>query len=95
MGALWENFIFMERQKYLSYNNIHGKFYFWRRYSGAEIDLVEQRDGAYHGFEIKWNTKKAKAPLSWLQDYEQSTFEVINKENFMDFVLQLKVLTSW
>src|SRR5690606_22976273 len=73
-GALWENFIFMERQKFLSYNNISCNSYFWRRYSGAEIDLIEQRDGLYHAFEIKWNAKKHKVPDSWINTYPNHTF---------------------
>jgi uncharacterized protein len=87
-GALWENFIFMERQKFLSYNNISCNSYFWRRYSGAEIDLIEQRDGLYHAFEIKWNAKKHKVPDSWVNTYPNHTFSVINSENFMEFVVK-------
>jgi len=87
IGAIWENFIFMERQKYVSYNNIHGKNYFWRRYSGSEIDLIEMRDGMFHAFEIKWNKRKTSAPKSWLLDYPNSTFTEINQDNFTDYVL--------
>lgn len=89
-GAIWENFIFMERQKYLSYNHISCNSYFWRRYSGAEIDLVEQRDGIYHAFEIKWNPKKRKVPDSWVKDYPNHTFDVINSENFVSYVVKPK-----
>ncbi|MFO7810264.1 MAG: ATP-binding protein, partial [Candidatus Delongbacteria bacterium] len=32
IGALWENFIIMERFKCRSYNNIYGSSYFWRTY---------------------------------------------------------------
>jgi len=45
VGALWENFIFCERLKKLSYENIYGYTFFWRTYGGDEIDLVEERDG--------------------------------------------------
>jgi len=86
VGALWENFIFMERQKQLSYKNIHGKSYFWRRYSGAELDIIEQRDGVLHAFEIKWKNRKTSVPSSWLEDYPNSTYQEINRDNFMSFV---------
>jgi hypothetical protein len=88
IGALWENFIFIERQKFLSNHGMHGKSYFWRRYSGAEINLIEQRDGLYHAFEIKWQVKNAKIPASFKQDYQDSTFQVINRENFPSFVMK-------
>jgi hypothetical protein len=67
---------------------MHGKSYFWRRYSGAEINLIEQRDGLYHAFEIKWQVKNAKIPASFKQDYQDSTFQVINRENFPSFVMK-------
>lgn len=86
-GALWENFIFMERQKYLSNNQISCNSYFWRRYSGAEIDLIEQREGKYFAFEFKWKNKKVKAPQSWIEDYPNQEFSAIDTENFMEFVL--------
>ena len=45
-GALWENFIVMERLKKLTYARIMPvSFYFWRTYSGAEIDLIEEVNG--------------------------------------------------
>ena len=41
IGALWENFVFMERMKKHSYEDYYGEHYFWRTYQGQEIDLVE------------------------------------------------------
>jgi uncharacterized protein len=86
-GAIWENFIFIERQKYLSYNEIVVRNYFWRRYSGAEIDLVEQKDGVFNAFEFKWLNKKTKVPKSWTEDYPNYTYNVVDTENFKDFVI--------
>jgi hypothetical protein len=37
--------------------------YFWRTYDQQEIDWIEDREGQLHGYEFKWNPKKApKAP---------------------------------
>ncbi len=86
-GGLWENFFIAERIKYLIYNDIPSINYFWRRYSGAEIDWVEQRDGVYHCLEIKWKKLRKSPPKSWVEGYPSHTYQSVNTENFLDFVL--------
>lgn len=85
-GSLWENFLISERIKSKEYNRIHGQHYFWRSYSGAELDYVEESDGQLSGFEIKWRKTKARPIASWLQSYENSSFKLINRENFLEFI---------
>ncbi|MBN2651325.1 MAG: ATP-binding protein [Spirochaetales bacterium] len=85
-GMLWENFLFVERVKKNTYLRSHATNYFWRTYDGKEIDLVEEKDGHLHGFEFKWGSKKTKPPTLWTNTYADSTYEVISKENFLDFV---------
>lgn len=84
-GQLWENFIVAERLKYLSNNRILANKYFWRTYTGSELDYVEERDGKLIGYEIKWGKKKPKAPKTWIETYDAS-YELINKENYLDFL---------
>ncbi|EKE14968.1 MAG: hypothetical protein ACD_12C00217G0001 [uncultured bacterium] len=87
VGQLWENFIFMERLKKRHYKNIHGNIYFWRTHEGQEIDMVEERDGNYFGFECKWSEKqKIKIPRLWKENYPQAGFKVITPENYLEFV---------
>ncbi|NIM10802.1 MAG: AAA family ATPase [Candidatus Aminicenantes bacterium] len=87
-GALFENFVIMERQKKHEYENFYGSHYFWRTYGGQEIDLVEEIDGKLSGFEIKWSPKKkVKIPGDWAASYEGAGFNVINRENYLDFLL--------
>ena len=62
-GALWENFLIVERMKRLAYTNIHAQAYFWRTYTGAEIDYVEDRGGGLFGYEFKYGIKPANARL--------------------------------
>ena len=85
-GKLWENFIISERKKYLSYIMNLKNSYFWRTYTGAELDYVEEGSGELSGFEIKWSVKKKKAPASWLATYKYATYEEINRMNFIDFI---------
>ena len=51
-GQLWENFLIIERLKTLSYRKRLANRYFWRTYTGAEIDYVEESGGRLHGFEF-------------------------------------------
>ena len=55
VGALWENFLISERRKYLEYHRIFAKTYFWRSYQQQEIDYVEESDGMFSAWEMKWN----------------------------------------
>ncbi|MES2971802.1 MAG: ATP-binding protein [Patescibacteria group bacterium] len=88
IGQLWENFAVVERLKKRSYYGPHANQYFWRTWKGSEIDLVEERDGKYFGYEMKWNTKKAVlAPKEWLANYgDQVEWELITPERFLAFV---------
>lgn len=87
VGQLWENFLYSERLKKRTYGQIHANEYFWRTYDQQEIDLVEERDGSFYGFEFKWSTKKKVSPPSdWAKTYPNSHFQIINPENYLRFV---------
>ena len=85
VGELWENFLFMERLKRQHYKQIHTNNYFWRTYDRKEIDLVEERGGQLHGYEFKWTGKK-RVPRLWLETYDNASFEMISRENFLQFI---------
>ncbi len=87
IGALWENFIISERKKYLHYNRINATGYFWRTYTGAELDYIEEFDGNLNAYEIKYSKKRIKAPRSWIDNYPDAFFQTINRENYLEFVL--------
>lgn len=86
-GALWENFLIMERIKKQSYRNIFANNYFWRTWSQKEIDFIEERDGKLFGYEFKWGNKKIKKPKEWLETYPEGVFEIINQENYLEFII--------
>lgn len=87
-GALWENFIISERIKYNHYNQHYVKSYFWRTTTQQEIDYIEESDGAFSVFEIKWNPKKANAkiPEVFLKNYTVKETSVITPENYINFL---------
>ncbi|MCK4870879.1 MAG: ATP-binding protein [Gammaproteobacteria bacterium] len=88
VGALWENYIIVERLKARSYHDIHAKQYFWRSYSGAEIDLVEEHAGELSAYEVKWgaNFRRGKQPIDWVKMHG-SNLIYITRETFFDFIL--------
>ncbi len=86
VGALWENFLLMERLKYNLYHETFKSVHFWRTYSRQEIDLVEAGDGTLAGFEFKWGNRQAKTPSGWKAAYPEATFQTVNPENFDSFV---------
>ncbi len=86
VGAMWENFIIAERLKHLSYNNIYASSYFWRTYTGAEVDYVEEKNGELFAFEIKYKKARRKAPKTWVENYGNN-FQCITTDNFREFVM--------
>lgn len=85
-GALWENFLIIERLKRNVYLKTGGIPYFWRTYSGAEIDYIEESGDNLLGTEIKWKNKKAQAPKLWLNEYKEASWQLVNPDNWLDFV---------
>lgn len=86
-GALWENFFIAERMKYLHYNKIYAKRYFWRTTQQNEIDYLEESGGSLTAFEIKWKTtSKAKFPLTFTRNYPEAQTHLVHPENFLDFL---------
>ena len=87
IGQLWKNYIISERVKHLSYNKIFADTYFWRTYSQQEIDWIEEIDGKLDAYEIKYTKKKVKIPPQWQKNYQNSTFKLINRDNYLDFIM--------
>jgi predicted AAA+ superfamily ATPase len=87
VGALWENFFVSERQKYNLYNLRFAKSYFWRTQQQQEIDLVEEIDGVFYAFEIKWNEKrKATFHENFLKAYNPKETNTISPQNYLQFL---------
>jgi uncharacterized protein len=86
IGALWENYMISERLKYQEYRRLSSNNYFWRTYEQQEVDWVEERDGSLFGYEFKWKEDKVKIPTQWKSAYPDASFEVINMENFNEWL---------
>jgi len=86
-GNLWENFIIAERRKQLLYQRLNVQSYFWRTYSGAEIDYVEEGEDRLIGYEIKMEKNKVRMPKAWKDEYN-GVFRLINRNNYLDLLLK-------
>ncbi len=84
-GMLWENFMVSERLKKQHYYKIFSNNYFWRTYDQKEVDFIEERNGKLFGYEFKLSSKKNKIQKQWLETYKNASFEIINKDNFLEF----------
>lgn len=87
VGQLWENFVIAERLKYLNNNMIFTQNYFWRTYTGAELDFVEEKDGQLYAYEIKYKKAKQKAPKTWVENYGDN-YHCITQDNFWEYLIK-------
>lgn len=88
VGALWENFIISERIKANQYSGRYVNQYFWRTTQQQEIDYIEECDGQFSIFEMKWNPKRVNThfPNSFLTAYDVKEKVVITPENWLEWV---------
>ena len=88
-GALWENFIISERIKANHYSGRYANSYFWRTTQQQEIDYIEECDGQFTVFEMKWNPRRANTqfPSSFLTAYDVKQTAVVTPDNWMEWVV--------
>ncbi len=87
VGALWENFMVVERRKFLTYSGCRIPLHFWRTYNQKEIDWVEERDGRLFGYECKWSAKKrTRPPREWMEHYQNAEFSVVTPHSGYELI---------
>ncbi len=88
VGALWENFMISERMKSHYYRRFFCNRFFWRTHSQQEIDYIEEFSGTLSAYEFKWNpVRKGVQPKSFFTHYPGTSFSVISRENYSDFLI--------
>jgi predicted AAA+ superfamily ATPase len=86
-GALWENYIVSERLKLIRSRKELAFTYFWRTTLQQEIDLIEERQGNFSAFEMKFNPKqKGLIPQTFLDNYKISETAIVNRDNYQGFL---------
>jgi len=82
-GAVFENFVLLEKKKESSFLCDHSNFFFWRTYDQQEIDIIQKKENKIFAFEVKWQSgKKIKTPIFFQNTYPDAEFSVITLENF-------------
>jgi hypothetical protein len=62
--------------------------FFQNTYDQQELDWLEEKGNNLAGFEYKWNqNRKAKIPAAFAKAYPEASYEVINKDNYLEFIL--------
>lgn len=89
IGQLFENFMFIERQKFHSNKRNILNSYFWRTYAGKEIDLVEEKDGALNAFEFKWSkNSRLKKHKEFIDNYKPDGYYLVDGENYLTYLIE-------
>jgi hypothetical protein len=87
-GAVWENFLIVERIKaYLNRNlTVQGRF--WRAYGGAGVDYVEEMGaGQIQAFEFKFSGASLGRSAGAFKNAYSVDVQLINQDNYLDFIL--------
>ena len=89
VGALWENFVIVERLKRNSYSGSFAQNWFWRTQQQKEIDYLEEENGELKAYEFKWNDKKSgtRIPSIFAKAYPDATYQIITPKNVDEFLL--------
>ncbi len=86
-GALFENFIISERIKYNNNQRLRKNTYFWRTHQQKKIDYIEESEGVLSGYKIKFSQNTIKIPEDFIKTYQNSSVQLINKDNCIDFLI--------
>ena len=87
-GALWENFLIIERLKTFLNQGMSVQSRFWRTYSGAEVDYIEESGaGKIQAYEFKFASSTAtRGAESFTKSYAVDV-QLINQDNYLPFIL--------
>ncbi|MSR78360.1 MAG: ATP-binding protein [Candidatus Omnitrophica bacterium] len=72
LGAIFETHVVMEIKRLCSATATPPHLYHWRCHSGAEVDLVLERDGILWPIEIKCKTQITRGDLRGIEAFQQT-----------------------
>ncbi len=86
-GALWENFLIIERLKLHLNQGRSILTRFWRTYNGSEVDYIEERGaGQFQAYEFKLGSSTLRRGAEAFTRAYGGTIQVIHQENYLDFI---------
>jgi predicted AAA+ superfamily ATPase len=83
VGALWENFVLVERLKKNQAAQKYTRSCYWRSRDKQEVDLVEESGGEFAAFECKWS-KQPRVPGGFAAAYPQISVIGVTKDNYWE-----------
>ena len=85
IGALWENFFFMERVKLHSIRNDFTDMYFWRTTSNNphELDFLEVKNERIRAFECKLSSSAKARPGKFTTAYPDAPIDTVTPDDLM------------
>lgn len=88
-GALFENYVVMERIKYLNNHRIFVNNYFWQNNKQKEVDYIEEYMGYLYAYEYKLSERKTSSLKLFNEEYSEKVknSQVITYDNYDQFVL--------
>lgn len=72
LGAIFETAVINEIRKQCSWMNMAPNIYHWRAHSGAEVDLILERDGKYFPIEIKVKSRPNRFDTLGIKAFRES-----------------------
>lgn len=87
-GAIWENFLIIERIKTHLNQGLNVQSRFWRSYGGAEVDYIEESDGGLlQAYEFKFGGATLRRGADSFTKIYSTDVQLVNQENYLDFLL--------
>lgn len=89
-GAMWENYLILERLKNTANLPVQPERFFWRTkgLQGREIDYLERSSESLRAWEIKKNPEsRAKIPLSFRNAYPEAQTDILTPGNYDLFLM--------
>ena len=87
-GALWENYLILERFKNHCNRPFPPRRFFWRTTEQSEIDYLEEESDRLSAWEFKLNpAAKVKIPIAFTRAYPGAKTGVVTADNYDDFLL--------
>lgn len=87
VGALFENYMIVERMKFLHQNQLEAECFFWRTTQQQEIDYIEKTKEKFLAVEFKWSERgKNKIPVTFTQAYPDAETLLVSKKDEGSFL---------
>jgi len=85
-GALWENFLIVEKIKTYLNRGETIRARFWRNYKGAEVDYIEEAGQMLKAYEIKYGEIRDSRGAEAFERVYKMHVEFVKKENYWEFL---------